>query len=141
MNKKKSDYPVNDRVIEKMNEAGMDEMALAMASGIPKATIYRIVKKEVKPNRSTVQQIAKTLNANFLYLFTGNEGELPGEGVDPWKDVALQQVAGERDRLKAEAETWKAKYDQVWSRLEFFLDRLPLGKRKPVEETTLAATG
>lgn len=106
MKTKKSDYPVNDRIIEKMTEAGMDESSLAIASGVPKMTVYRITKKEVKPNRSTVEQLAKALNANFLYLFTGREGEIR-TGVDPWKDVALKQVASERDNLKMEvANLW-----------------------------------
>lgn len=73
--KKKKDYSINDRVIEKMKEAGMDEMALAMATGLPKQSIYNLTNKEVKPTRGTIELIAKALKANFSYLFTGTERE------------------------------------------------------------------
>lgn len=135
----KSKYPINDRIIEKMAEAGLDEMALAAASGLPKATIYRIAKKEVKPNRGTVEVLARALKANFSYLFTGvhREPEVTQNvttETNPYRDYALK-------RLEDEVDTWKQKYEQVWDRFTNLLERVPLGKFNPDSDTAYRAVG
>lgn len=73
--KKTNDYPINDRIIEKMKETGMDVRSLSTASGLSEPGLYKIIARKGTPNRRTVKAIAKALNANFPYLWTGKEGE------------------------------------------------------------------
>lgn len=95
----KNKYPINERVIEKMAEAGLDEMALAANTGVPKATIYRITNKQVKPNRGTLMTLAPALNTSLNYLLTGQEGtsQVGTNGNDP--SVTIQMFQFLKDEL------------------------------------------
>jgi transcriptional regulator with XRE-family HTH domain len=98
----------------------------------------------LNPYPSTLESIAKKFGTTHEWLTEGKGDMLPNGMVDldeksevttdPWKDALVTQ-------LKSEADAWKQKYEQAWNRLEFLMDRLPLGKLKPASETAYLRTG
>jgi transcriptional regulator with XRE-family HTH domain len=112
--------------------------------GITSAQLSRIENGKSEPQNGTINKILDKTNVTNEWLLHG-KGELKAhvassttQESNPWKDVAFLEVTNERDHLKSEVDNWKKKYDQVWNRLEFFMDRLPLGKFKALNGTILS---
>lgn len=130
---------IGHRVMLIMKREGLTSQQLAAKVDKHVTTIDRIRHDENTPSDATLRTVANALNTTFEFLKTGDGSEVAQAKTeanaisDPYRDYALQ-------RLEKEADTWKQKYEQVFSRLEFFMDRLPLGKRKPVRETAYAET-
>lgn len=97
---------VNTRLSDLLIKTGLDAYSLAKKSGIEYTTINRILSGETqKPSKSTIKPISDALGVNFDYLYLGQMPIYKSEAVDdPWKNVAFQQIAGERDSLKKEVE-------------------------------------
>lgn len=104
------------------------------------STVQKI-EQGAKITDEVIEALESKLNVNPNYITSGKGDKFKGgfipeikepseTTIDPWRDALVSQ-------LKADADIWRQKYEQVFSRLEFLMDRLPLGKHKPVRETAL----
>jgi transcriptional regulator with XRE-family HTH domain len=128
----------NDRILEIREAMKYNQADFASLVGLTNTQLSRIENGEGNPRLSTLKRICAATGANLVWLSEGkgDRGELKAVEIDgngPYRDFAIQQLEDERD-------TWRDKYDQVWKRLEFFLDRLPLGKHKPVKGSAVHKT-
>lgn len=104
---------INDRVIALLKELNINEQELASLIGKSPSTIYRIVKKEVEPSKTTVKLIADATKKSFDYLYKGSGSASDSMQVvakadsGPWKDEAYSNV-------KAQLEYLQKKYDQLF---------------------------
>lgn len=115
--------------------------------GVSLSTVYKIEKGATITNDVLIA-LEEKVNVNPNYITSGKgekfkNGQMPEfnetdsqakNSTDPWRDALVMQ-------LKYDAETWKEKYEQVWNKFTNLLERVPLGKYKPVKETALAKAG
>lgn len=88
---------------------GIDELELAKRIDKHPSTVYRILKKENEPSKTTVKLIAEALNVSPEWLMTGDSAkEIKINSESPWKDEAYMAVTGERDRLIEDIKFYKA---------------------------------
>lgn len=93
---------INDRVIKAFEALKADPEKIAADSGVNLATIKRILGKENKPNRTTVNAIASAMGVEGDYLWLG-KGQMKAkaeEEKNPWKDEAYVNLKEERDYFK-----------------------------------------
>lgn len=96
----------NTRVAELLKTLNLSETEAANKINKQPATIYRIVKNEVSPTKTTLKMLADGLGANYEWLITG-KGEMLAPKVmpiseGPWKDEALKdEVAFYRQLITA----------------------------------------
>lgn len=65
---------ISDRVTKRVNELNTNAIALSKKTGIPQATIYRIMNGDIKSPRSeNLEPIAKALKVSIDWLVTGKE--------------------------------------------------------------------
>lgn len=100
---------VNDRIINLLKEMNIDEQELASMIGKSPSTIYRIVKKEVIPSKTTIKLIADATNRSIAYLQKGtgsvtDESKSITESKNPWENEAFESVKRENSSLKQEVE-------------------------------------
>lgn len=137
--KKEPKESLGDRVIRLMSREKLTSLQVAAKIDKHVTTVDRIAHSETKsPPDATLRKLANALNTSYEYLTTG-EGEetVMSSGSEPsghslYRDYALK-------RLEQEADTWKEKYEQVWARFTSLLDKVPLGKFRPVKETASEA--
>jgi transcriptional regulator with XRE-family HTH domain len=135
---------------------GVTAKAIADAAKISPMQLNNMENDRVKSfNYETVRLIAQYLGSTPEWIMDNNGDMLPNGLVEvnsstdsnetsvknPYRDFAIQQMEQRIHDKEQEASTWRQKYEQVWGRLEFLMDRMQVGKLKPVEETALAYTG
>ena len=104
----------NDLLIKYLEDNNMDYQELASKTGIHPTTLFRIVKKESTPNRTTLKGIADAMKFDYSYWKTGvltevvatlNSGDDPLNET-PWRDEAYAN-------LKEEKEYFKRNYEKL----------------------------
>lgn len=117
---------------------------LAERLNVSKSLIEKMESDQMAVSEKTAKQLQNIYKLPKEWLLEGIaemqfETELSKDY--PYRDQLITQLKSDLAKREADALTWKEKYEQAWSRLEFLLDRLPLGKSKSVRETALANAG
>lgn len=124
---------VGKRIQEARKKAGMKQSDLAERLGVAVITIGQYERGKRKPNLGQLQDIAKVLNADIVYLISGQTSAEVERGI-------LEQAEAEakyyvKGRF-AEAETWKARKDEIGEDLVKLNDDGQIEAVKRVKELT-----
>lgn len=102
---------VNERIKMLRNHLNLTQQEFAERVGITSTQLSRIENGDGTPQNTTIQKISEGTNVSFEWLLH-EKGDFNPQvfskkvvgNDDPWKNVAFQQIAGERDSLKKEVE-------------------------------------
>ncbi len=124
---------VGKRIQEARKKAGMKQSDLAERLGVAVITIGQYERGKRKPNLGQLQDIAKVLNADIVYLISGQTSAEVERGI-------LEQAEAEakyyvKGRFAA-AETWKARKDEIGEDLAKLNDDGQIEAVKRVKELT-----